>query len=394
MMGTRRERPLVVMLGTRGFPDVQGGIERHAEALAPLIVERGWDVEVIGRSPYLPPGQRRWRGVTITPLWAPKTKSLETIIHTTLGLFAAWRLKPDLLHIHAVGPALLVPLARTLGLRVVVTHHGYDYDRSKWNGIARALLRLGERLGMQLSQLRIAVSANIATAMQRRYGRPTHYLPNGVTVQKTRPDTRSLERYGLAAQGYVLTVSRLVPEKRQLDLIAAYARLRDPAYKLVIVGGADHPDAYERLVLTAAAATSGVVTTGFLAGAELASTFAHAGMFVLPSSHEGMPIALLEALSHGLPVLASDIEANLALGLPSDRYFPLGDIDALAQAIEARMGSLPSAAEREAQVADVERSYGWAAIADATVALYASVLPDPKRDVVYRTDYSGRSIMK
>lgn len=375
----KRSRPLVIMLGLRGLPNVQGGVEKHVEALAPLLVKRGWDVEVLGRSPYLPPKPQRWKGVTITPLWAPRRKSLEAILHTGLGVFAAWKRRPDLVHIHAVGPALLAPVARLVGLRVVVTHHGYDYDRSKWNRLAKTVLKLGERFGMGWSHLRIAVSGSIAETMRERYGRPVHFLPNGVTIGEIQPDVGVLDRFALLPRAYVLTVSRLVPEKRQLDLIAAYGRLRHPGYKLVIVGGADHPDAYEAAVRKAAAATPGVVMTGFQSGAALAGLFANAGLFVLPSSHEGMPIALLEALAHGLPVLASDIVPNLEVGLPEDAYFPLGDTAAMAMAIQTRMARPDSLSERQRRIGEAELLYGWERIADGTAALYHSVLPADRR---------------
>ena len=52
-------------------------------------------------------------------------------------------MKADLVHIHAVGPALLVPLAKLLGLQVVFTSHGPDYRKNKWGRLARVVLRCG-----------------------------------------------------------------------------------------------------------------------------------------------------------------------------------------------------------------------------------------------------------
>ncbi len=56
----------------------------------------------------------------------------------------SWSMKADLVHIHAVGPALLVPLAKLLGLTVVFTSHGPDYRKNKWGRLARVVLRCGE----------------------------------------------------------------------------------------------------------------------------------------------------------------------------------------------------------------------------------------------------------
>ena len=128
--------------------------------------------------------------------------------------------------------------------------------------------------------------------------------------------TERIEAFGLKPANYIMVAARLVPEKRQLDLIKAYARMSNPGgIQLAVVGGSDHPDEYEKKVRIEADKTPGVVMTGFQSGEALSELFANARLFVLPSSHEGMPIALLEALGYGLPVLASDIVPNKEIGL-------------------------------------------------------------------------------
>mgnify|MGYP001025092434 CR=1 FL=1 len=395
MTDRRRKRSSIMMLGSRGINGPQGGVETHIEALAPLLVDRGWNINVLARKPYMPQGKRVWNGVEIEPVWAPQHRSLEALVHTAMGVALASVRRPDVVHIHAIGPALMTPGARLTGLRSVVTHHGYDYDRDKWGGLARTMLRMGERLGMKWSDRAIAVADNIARDMTERYGRPVVFLPNGVTMPGSAPDIAALEAYGLEPRRYVINVSRIVPEKRQLDLIAAYARLVDPGFKLVLVGGADHPDPYELAVRETAAATPGVVMTGFQRGATLAGLFGHVGLFVLPSSHEGMPIALLEALSYGLPVLASDIPANLALAMATDRYVPLGNIEALAEAMARGMAHQPTDLERDTQIEMVRHRFGWDHVADSMSRLYAELLrTDGRKGVEAMRAPQSRSITK
>jgi glycosyltransferase involved in cell wall biosynthesis len=64
-----------------------------------------------------------------------------------------------------------------------------------------------------------------------------------------------------------------------------------------------------------------IILTGYITGEPLNQVFTHARLFVLPSYHEGLPIALLEAMSYGLSALVSDIPANKEVKLPSERYF-------------------------------------------------------------------------
>lgn len=372
-------RPLVMMLGLRGVPDVQGGIERHVEMLCQELARDGWSVEVLGRRPYLKETKPfTWKGMKVTPLRAPRSMMLEAFVHTFSGILYAALKRPHILHIHAIGPGLLVPLARLFGLRVVTTHHGYDYDREKWGAKAKKILRLGERLAVKTSHATIAVSRDVTETMQERYDRRLSHVPNGVLVRPAVIQSKILERFGLTRRRYVVMVARIVPEKRQTDLIKAFAQLRSTDWKLAIVGGADHKSRYHEEVEALARDVPGVVMTGFQSGDDLAGLFSQAGLFVLPSLHEGMPISLLEAMSYGLPVLASDIPANHEVELPDQDYFPPGDVDALAAALRRKLAEPFDEHDALARIRHTEKNYTWSSIAGATTAVYQSILAGGK----------------
>jgi len=369
----------ICVIGLRGVPGVPGGIETHVEQLVPGLAERGADVHVYARQNYVA-GEVPyvWRGVTVHPTWAPSNTRLEAIVHTLLALFKARRLKPDIVHIHAVGPSLVAPLARLMGMKVVFTHHGYDYDREKWNTLEKKVLRLGEWAGMRFAHGRIVVAKHIADAMQAKFNRNVHFIPNGVQIDIEAADDTVLDEFGLTKGRYVLLVARLVVEKRQMDLIEAFLHADMPDTKLVLVGGGDARSDYAEKLRARAKSHSNIVLTGSQSGARLGGLFANAGLFVLPSSHEGMPIALLEALAYGLPILASNIEANLALELDAESYFPLGDVPALSQAMQKKLSDRKMPSHASVDVGEmgskIMARYNWTTICEQTASLYLSVL--------------------
>lgn len=364
----------VVFLGLRGFPGVQGGIETHVEHLAPRLVKLGCDVHVITRAPFQPRTVGpRLQGVQFHNLWCPRTKGLEALIHTFLGVIYAAFLRPDVLHIHAIGPAIMAPLARLLGMRVVVTHHGPDYDRQKWGFFGKTILKTGEALGMRFANTRIVISNVIRQLVLDKYGLDSVLIPNGVEIQEPPTSQTALAAFGLAPRKYILLVSRLVPEKRHLDLIAAFRDAALPGWKLALVGASDHPDAYQQQVIDEAARTPNVVMTGFQTGLALRELYAHAGLFVLPSSHEGLPIALLEALSYGLPVIASDIPANLEVGLPEHCHFPVGNVSSLTKMILDIANKLDRSTAHLSTAHLVREHFDWSRIAVNTVTAYSQL---------------------
>jgi glycosyltransferase involved in cell wall biosynthesis len=363
-----------MVLGLRGFPGIQGGVESHAEHLYSRLAGLGCDVEAVVRSAYWPADRPdSWRNIRFRCLWSPKTKGLEALVHTFLGVLYAGVKRPDILHIHAIGPAIVTPLARLLGLRVVVTHHGPDYDREKWGKFARWILRAGENLGMRFANRRIVISNVIRELVRTKYDRDSVLIRNGVIVSEMPQTSAALKQFSLKPGRYILNVSRFVPEKRHLDLVQAYAQAALPNWKLVLVGAVDPPDDYIRSVRDIAARTPGVVIAGFQSGQTLQELYGHAGMFVLPSSHEGLPIVLLEALSFGLPAIASDIPANLEIGLPENQYFELGEISALARLLRETTSVEPDSQTRERIRTWVRERYDWDKIAEETLNVYNSV---------------------
>ncbi|HTR53770.1 MAG TPA: glycosyltransferase family 4 protein [Kofleriaceae bacterium] len=369
------QRPIrVTVLGLRGFPNIQGGVEKHAEQLYPRLAALGCQVRVIGRAPFRSQHHSdRWNQVVFDWLWAPRIRGVEALIHSMVGVLVAATQRPDVLHIHAIGPGIVAPIARLLGMKVVITHHGKDYERQKWGRLARTVLRMGERFGMRSANERIAVSDLIRRSVLDTYGVDSVFIPNGIERNSSSKDTAVLAQLGLTEGRYVLQVSRLVPEKRQDDLIAAFLAARLPGWKLAIVGDTEFQDDYSRSIRAASAVYRNVVCTGFRAGDELGQLYRNAGFFVLPSSHEGLPIALLEAVSYCLPVIASDIPANKAIGLREGSYFPLGNVEELARRIRAIASIPPPMDDLIAVRSEVCSRYDWDAIARETLSVYRRV---------------------
>ena len=361
-------------------------MERHTEHLYTELVKLGCDVTVIARAPYVGEEPFEYQGVKVLPIKCPRSKFLEVIVHTYKGIFKAKKIKADIVHVHAIGPALCVPLARLLGLKIVFTHHGPDYERKKWNALAKAVLMHGEWKGCRFSHEVICISKHIAESIKAKFKRDAHIIPNGVKVPQLAGSDEALKQYGLEKGKYILTVGRFVPEKGCHDLVEAFASTArgqspnsgdsPPRWKLVIVGDADHEDDYSKGLRAKAEGRDNVVLTGRLTGQPLEELYSHAGLFVLPSYYEGLPIVLLEAMSYGLSCLVSDIPANREVGLENQRYFKPGDIEELSGKLRAFMAISLNEEEKQAQISKVAQKYDWGKIALKTLEVYKKVIGD------------------
>lgn len=354
----------IAFIGQKGIPATTGGVERHVEELSSELAAMGHDVTVFVRKTYTDQGTGAYRGVRTVELPTVGTKHLDAIVHSVLCTIYCLGRGYDVVHYHAVGPALVSPVSKLRKGVTVATVHAQDWRQAKWNKLARAALKCGELAALKVPDETIVVSK----VLQRTYessGYDVNYIPNGVRRVGTR-DESVLRDLGLEPGTYGLFVGRLIPDKGVHELADAWRRagLSSP---LVIVGDSSFTDTYACRLR--ADYGDVCVFAGGVFGPQLASLFEKCRLFVLPSHVEGMPLVLLEAQAYGARVLASDIPENLELLRERDSVFRVGDVDHLVSQLHALWGAAASAPGSA-----VRSEFEWNSVADQTVALYRSAL--------------------
>ena len=363
------------MIGGRGMPTTYGGIERAIEELSVRLAARGHNVTVYCRTAYCDGRPPQHRGVHLRYLPAVNTKHLEAITHTALATVDASFLRAfDVVHMHGTGPALLSPLARAARQHVVATVQGLDYRRDKWGAVARAVLRVGAWTAARAPHRTVVVSRELERYYVERYGVDARFVPNGVALPDHVPPSPP---FALESGRYLLFLGRLVPEKDVHRLIDAYHDVPSDL-PLVIAGPSSHSDDYVRTLQAAAERDHRVRLVGPVYGAEKEALLAHARAFCQPSRLEGLPIALLEALSYGRCAVASDLPEHrevLSDDAAAAFVFRSGDTvslrDTLTRVISDE-SAVARAGARGRQI--VAEHYDWNDIVDRLEVVYRELL--------------------
>jgi glycosyltransferase involved in cell wall biosynthesis len=373
----------IAMIGQRGMPATFGGIEHHVAHLGRRLAARGHQVTVYCRSNYVSERQDAVDGVRLRHLPTLGTKHFDALAHSLVCSLAAIGAGYDIVHYHALGPGLCAPLPRYLShARVVQTIHGHDDRRQKWGGAAKAVLRSARWLSEHVPDAVIGVSRDITDEYTQVRHRPTVHIANGVERPVSAASPEPVIQRGLRPGNYVLFVGRLVPEKAVDLLIKAFSGVPGDV-QLAILGGSSFTDRYASSLHELAAADPRVHMLGYVYGDDLASLYHHAAAYVQPSHLEGLPLALLEAASYGLPTIASSLGCHrevIAQEGPGGRLFREGDGRDLRDVIVRVLADLDDERDSaQARAEDVLSRYSWDVAADQTEALYRSLLATPPR---------------
>lgn len=233
----------------------------------------------------------------------------------------------DIIHIHAEGTAVFLPILKLFGKKVVVTVHGLDWQRAKWGKFASSYIQLGEEMIGKYADGIIVLNEETQNYFRDRYNRKSILIRNGVTVHPT-TETKLISRYGLDKNNYILYMGRFVKEKRLDLLVDAYETLNTNK-KLVIAGTADEINKSEEWYQKAIK-NKNIILPGFADGDLKAQLYSNAAVAVLPSDLEGMSISLLEALGYGIKVIVSDVSENKSVLHGFGTTFKSGNVDDLA----------------------------------------------------------------
>ncbi len=358
----------IAFVGQKGVPAKYGGVERHVEALASRLAERGHEVLVFSRHNYNTL-RGEYKGMNIVSSAAIPEKHTEMISHTLLSLLSLVGKHIDVIHIHSTDPALLSFIPR-IDTKVVVTSHGQAYRREKWGPIAKIFSRLAERSFVRFPHKRIAVSKTLKKYYEEKYSCEIIYIPNGVDIERVE-DTSAIVKLGLSPDDYLLFVGRLIPTKGCNTLINAFNKTRTDK-KLVIVGGSSYSEEFSMKLKKRA--HEKIMFLGYRYGNELAQLYSHAYCCVVPSEVEGLAITLLDAMGYGMCVIYSDIPENYEAAHGVGIQFRNRDSDDLADKIKFALNN-PSYCEEIGLKARerVQKEYNWDTIAAQTESVYNSL---------------------
>jgi glycosyltransferase involved in cell wall biosynthesis len=300
-----------------------------------------------------------------------RSKHLETVIHTFFSTAHAITQRYDIVHYHALGPALFSWIPRVFGIKTAVTVQGLDWQRKKWGRIASAVLLAGERASAHFPDATMVVSRELQRRYTENHGIESFYVPNGGILRDRHPAKKILE-WGLDPGQYVLFLGRFSPEKGCHLLVRAFEQLETDA-KLVMAGAASYCDEYSGELRRHA--SDKIRMLDWVSGETLDELLTNAMIFVLPSEMEGLSLALLDAMGAGLCVLASDIPENREVVEGAGYLFKPGNSDDLAERLRFLIAN-PAIREAAGKTARrrIEDEYRWPAIAGQIEKVYFQLL--------------------
>ena len=376
----------IAFIGGRGVISKYSGIEAYYEEVGSRLARLGHEVTVYCRN-YFTPDLPEHNGMRLHRLPTIRSKHLETVVHTALSTTHAVGQEYDIVHYHALGPALFAGIPRLLGTKTAVTVQGLDWQRKKWGWLASTVLQWGERASVKFPNGTTVVSQ----ALQRRF-REIHkteafYVPNG-GVLRTWTEPRQILEWGLEPGKYMLFLGRLSPEKGCHLLVEAFERI-DTDVKLVLAGASSYCDDYSRELRSHA--NDRIRILDWVSGTTLDELLTNAMIFVLPSDLEGLSLALLDAMGAGLCVLTSDVPENREVVDGAGFTFQRGNAVDLEERLRFLLAN-PAVREASGKAARkrIEDEYRWEKITHDIEAAYFKILGlertpvSPKKPIVSR----------
>ncbi len=352
-----------------------GGGADHLVGLLPELVELGTDCAAAVGSDGPLRGRLRQQGIDVHHVELMHSR-VDPLAAARLGTVAT-ELSPDIVHTHGTRAAFYWALARIRCPHLppaVYTAHGLAFRKSD-RLPSSILFHAAEAVACRGAAHVISVSRRDLDDLIRRrlvpVARGTH-VPNAVDVRRFAGGDRAAarERLALPADGFVVgTVSRLVAQKSVGDLVAAVERC--PGAHLVVVGDGDL-----RARVEAGAVDLGKRAHFLGARDDVPQILPAFDVFALSSRWEGEPIALLEAMAAGLPIVATATEGAVEILADSGAglLVEIGSPEGLATAI-TRLMERPDDRRRMGEVGRrLVAGRSWARAASAVDGVYRGVL--------------------
>lgn len=272
------------------------------------------------------------------------------------------RLKPDVIHAHTAR-ALLMLLAHPGKAPVVLTHHNSKLS------FPTAMFRLFD----QIADAYVAISKETEQIFTQNVKRPIAYIPNAAS----KSFSASEPRMRASANPQILSVGTISAQKHYDLLVEVAAALKNrigvgTMPKFMVAGnGADLEN------MRVMAKERGVADHVHFLGerSDIAQLMQSSDLYLNTSRYEGMPVALLEAMASGLPIVATKVAGNTELvgHMDNGLLCPLDDAEDLAGAISKLIDDAGLYSHCSAAAIERSKSFSIEATCANHLALYQKI---------------------
>lgn len=365
----------IAFMGIRGVPANYSGFETFAEQLGSRLAIKNFSVFVYNRSHLynnsIKEKYNKYKGMKLIFLPSIPLKHFETISHTFLSILHSFIHKYDIIYICGVGNSIICWLPRLFGTKVIINVDGKDWERDKWKWFAKKFLKFSEKLAIKFANVVITDSENMRNYYKSEYNADTVYIPYGGDLQPDY-DNEFLIEYNLEPKKYILFVGRLEPENNAHIVIEAFKKISfNHNFGLVIIGDAPYADEYKAYLKELAGSASNIIFTGFLFGKGYRQISTNCYLFILSSEVGGTHPVLVEQMSLGNCIIASDTESNREVLQEAGCFFDLsvGSSD-LQRKIEFLISNQEEANVLRIKAKERAKLYSWDAITEKYINLF------------------------
>jgi glycosyltransferase involved in cell wall biosynthesis len=354
------------VIGLKGLPAFGGAATVGESLIHELFGKYDFTVYSVSSHAKGNENEKEYRQIIFNKFPVKKLNILFYYIRSAFhALFSA---KYDIIHLHHVDGAIILPLLR-MKYPVICTSHAQPYLNEKWPPLVKFFFKINEKIALILSNKLTVVSAPLAQ-IYKEAGYDVTFIPNGINLtQSILPLEQSGPKYMLFAAG------RIIPLKGLHILLKALHQM-DTDMKLLVIGDLEQIPSYKNEIR----ALSNGLQVEFIPIIRekqlLLGYMKNATFFVFPSYSENMSMTLLEVAYTGTPVICSDIPANAAI-FNNDEvlFFKTNDVDDLCSKMKLALEDTPAMKAKAAEAyKKLAGEYDWRNIGALYEQLYREII--------------------
>lgn len=299
----------VTIIGIQGVPANYGGFESLVEN---IIGNKSSNVKytVFCSSKDLSTRQNEYKGAKLRyiPLSA---NGAQSVLYDMLSLLRSPR-KTDVVLILGVSGCLILPLYRLFSKKkCIVNIDGLEHRRDKWGRLAKAFLKLSEKVAVKYADVIVADNKGIQDYVKREYKKDSVLIAyGGDHVSRTVSplfEQEILAKYSLSPAEYAITICRIEPENNCHQILEAFSKIDK---KLIFIGNWNRSE-YGRGLKEKYARFPNILMQDSIYDIDILYVLRkNAGMYVHGHSAGGTNPSLVEAMFFGCPILCYDVLYN------------------------------------------------------------------------------------